>query len=31
MKAMVFAAGIGSRLVPWTLQHPKALAPVAAH
>lgn len=29
MKAMVFAAGIGSRLVPWTLQHPKALAPVA--
>lgn len=29
MKAMVFAAGIGSRLRPFTLSHPKALAPVA--
>lgn len=28
MKAMVFAAGIGSRLRPYTLMHPKALAPV---
>ncbi len=29
MKAMVFAAGIGSRLKPFTDEHPKALAPVA--
>lgn len=29
MKAMVFAAGIGSRLRPFTDTHPKALAPVA--
>lgn len=28
MKAIVFAAGIGSRLKPFTLHHPKALAPV---
>lgn len=28
MKAMVFAAGIGSRLKPFTDFHPKALAPV---
>ncbi len=28
MKAMIFAAGIGSRLRPWTLEHPKALVPV---
>ncbi|MFY8005467.1 MAG: sugar phosphate nucleotidyltransferase [Chitinophagaceae bacterium] len=28
MKAMIFAAGLGTRLKPWTLQHPKALAPV---
>lgn len=28
MKAMIFAAGIGSRLKPFTLEHPKALAPV---
>ncbi len=26
---MIFAAGIGSRLRPFTLEHPKALAPVA--
>ncbi|RFM26678.1 nucleotidyltransferase family protein [Deminuibacter soli] len=26
MKAMIFAAGIGSRLKPWTNHHPKALA-----
>lgn len=26
---MIFAAGIGSRLKPFTLTHPKALAPVA--
>lgn len=29
MEAMVFAAGIGSRLKPFTLTRPKALAPVA--
>ncbi len=29
MKAMIFAAGIGSRLRPFTLSHPKALARVA--
>ncbi len=28
MKAMIFAAGIGSRLKPWTDEHPKALAVV---
>lgn len=28
MKAMIFAAGIGSRLKPYTLVHPKALVPV---
>ena len=28
MKAMIFAAGIGSRLKPWTDSHPKALAPL---
>lgn len=28
MKALIFAAGIGSRLKPFTYNHPKALAPV---
>lgn len=28
MKGMIFAAGVGSRLKPWTDSHPKALAPV---
>lgn len=28
MKAIVFAAGLGTRFKPWTDQHPKALAPV---
>ncbi len=28
MKAMIFSAGLGTRLKPWTNQHPKALAPV---
>ncbi len=28
MRALVFAAGVGSRLKPWTDEHPKALAPV---
>lgn len=29
MKAMIFAAGVGSRLKPWTDRHPKALVPIA--
>lgn len=29
MKALIFAAGIGSRLKPWTNEHPKALVDVA--
>lgn len=28
MKAMLFAAGLGTRLKPWTNEHPKALAMV---
>lgn len=28
MKAMIFAAGFGTRFKPWTDKHPKALAPV---
>ena len=28
MRAMIFAAGLGSRFKPWTDSHPKALAVV---